>query len=94
MVYNYKDYINRVEFIFNRFKSDALVEEFIAGRDIYVSILGDKKIILGSPLVLCFSNNWNARNKFATYRVKWDENYENDGRFILADMHYMTQVRY
>lgn len=74
-VENEKDALARMKFIHERFEVDAIIEEFIDGREIYVGILGNEKLAVFPPRELFFKQVPEDEPKFATYRSKWDNEY-------------------
>lgn len=65
----------RVEFVRETWEQAAIVEEYIEGRELYVSILGNKRLSV-LPIRECFFNfEGNEGPCLATYRVKWNEEY-------------------
>ena len=74
-VENEKEALARVEFIHEKYGVDALIEEFIDGREVYVSILGNEKLNVFPPRELFFKQIPQDEPKFATYRTKWDQAY-------------------
>ncbi|MFZ3228866.1 MAG: ATP-grasp domain-containing protein [Pseudobdellovibrio sp.] len=74
-VENEKEALTRVKFIHDRLGSDAMIEEYIDGREVYVSILGNDKLISFPPRELFFKQMTKDQPKFATYRSKWDQDY-------------------
>lgn len=64
-----------MDYLHKKFKEDVLVEEFIFGRDLYVSVLGNKRIQILPFRQLQFSRKEADGSKFATYKTKWDEAY-------------------
>ncbi|MGZ3690074.1 MAG: D-alanine--D-alanine ligase family protein [Pseudobdellovibrio sp.] len=74
-VENEKEALARVEFIHDKLGVDAIVEEFIAGREVYVSILGNEKLNVFPVRELFFKQIPEDEPKFATYRSKWDQAY-------------------
>ena len=65
----------RADYLHKRFKEDVLIEEFILGRDIYVSVLGNKRLQVLPFRQLQFSRKEADGSQFATYKTKWDEAY-------------------
>ncbi|NOT08434.1 MAG: ATP-grasp domain-containing protein [Gemmatimonadales bacterium] len=67
----------RVAFIHERFTQPAIAEEFIIGRELYVSMIGNGKTLELLPLTeLVFDKEKNApEERFATQSAKWDEAY-------------------
>jgi D-alanine-D-alanine ligase len=74
-VTNEKEAIARINFIHNRLGVDAIIEEFIDGREMYVGVLGNDKLLAFPPRELFFKHVPEDEPKFATYRIKWDANY-------------------
>ncbi len=66
---------DRVKFIHESMKSDAIVEEYIDGRELYVSVLGTKKIKVLPFREMKFGRLCEDELRIATYKAKWDYNY-------------------
>ena len=65
----------RVQFIHESIGSDAIAEEYIEGRELYVSVLGDRRLRVFPIRELVFREVPPDEPKIATYRAKWDEAY-------------------
>ena len=65
----------RVSFIHESHDSDAIAEEYIAGRELYVSLLGNERLSVFPIRELVFQSVPPDEPKIATYRAKWDEAY-------------------
>jgi D-alanine-D-alanine ligase len=65
----------RVQFIHEKFDNDAIAEEYIDGRELYVSILGNHRLQVFPIRELVFREVPPDEPKIATYRAKWDEEY-------------------
>lgn len=67
----------RVAFVHQRFAQSAIAEEFILGREIYVSMVGNPDRLELLPLTeLVFDKEKNSpEERFATQSAKWDEVY-------------------
>lgn len=66
----------RVQFIHGNLGKDAMVEEYIDGRELYVGVIGNgKNIRVLPPWELKFTRVPDNEPKIATYRAKWDDNY-------------------
>lgn len=74
-VENDKDFIERVQFVHESMGQDALVEEYIDGREIYVSLLGNQRLQVFPFREMIFSEVPDEEPKFATFKAKWDETY-------------------
>ncbi len=66
----------RVEFIHDRVQSDALVEEYIDGRELYIGVLGNKRLTTLPTWEIDFGTLAEKRSGIATSRVKWDRAYQ------------------
>jgi D-alanine-D-alanine ligase len=66
----------RVQFIHEQTNSDALVEEYIEGREIYVGVLGNDRLTTLPLWELNFGTLADAMAGIATRKVKWDRNYQ------------------
>ena len=74
-VENEKQAQARIEFIHEKHNADAIIEEFIDGREVYVSILGNDKLVAFPPRELFFKSMSDDEPKFATFNSKWNQSY-------------------
>jgi D-alanine-D-alanine ligase len=65
----------RVQFIHEKHDNDVIAEEYIAGREFYVSVLGNHRLDVFPIRELVFQEVPPDEPKIATYRAKWDEEY-------------------
>jgi D-alanine-D-alanine ligase len=72
---NEKEALARVKYIHDKLGVDAIVEEFIDGREVYVSILGNDKLSVFPARELFFKQVPDNEPKFATFKSKWDREY-------------------
>jgi D-alanine-D-alanine ligase len=66
----------RVEFVHEQVKSDALVEEFIEGRELYVGIMGNDRLTRLPVWEMVFGSMPDSLAAIATRKVKWDKRYQ------------------
>jgi D-alanine-D-alanine ligase len=66
----------RIEFIHEQTSTDALVEEFIDGREIYLGIIGNERLTTLAPWELSFGTLGESAIGIATRKVKWDRAYQ------------------
>ena len=66
----------RVRFIHESIGTDALVESYIDGRELYVGILGNRRLSAFPIWELSFENLPEASRKIATERLKWSLSYQ------------------
>ncbi|HVY63560.1 MAG TPA: D-alanine--D-alanine ligase [Gammaproteobacteria bacterium] len=76
LVHDMKELRERVQFIHEQVQSDALVEEYIDGREIYVGVLGNTRLTTLPPWEMDFGTLGHAETRIATRKVKWDRNYQ------------------
>lgn len=67
--------IQRIKFIHEHMGMDAIVEEFIHGRELYLSVMGHKHLTVFPPREMIFANVPEGEPRVATYKAKWDDEY-------------------
>jgi D-alanine-D-alanine ligase len=72
---NAKDALERVKFIHESLETDAIIEEYIDGRELYVSLVGNERLTVFPPRELFFKEVPDGEPKFASFKAKWDDNY-------------------
>jgi D-alanine-D-alanine ligase len=65
----------RAQFVHERWNQAAIAEEYIDGRELYVSILGNKRLTVFPIRECLFSSSAGDGPHLATYRVKWNEQF-------------------
>jgi D-alanine-D-alanine ligase len=66
----------RIEFVHEQVGSDALVEEFIEGRELYVGVLGNERLTRLPVWEMVFGSLPESLAAIATRKVKWDKRYQ------------------
>jgi len=74
-VQNDEQFRDRISFVHEKYKSDAIAEEYIDGRELYVSIMGNTRLQVFPIRELVFKDVPTNEPKIATYKAKWDEKY-------------------
>jgi D-alanine-D-alanine ligase len=74
-VENDDQFRERVQFIHEKFDNDVIAEEYIEGRELYVSVMGNHKLQVFPIRELVFREVPPDEPKIATYKAKWDEEY-------------------
>lgn len=69
--------MERVEFIHRTATSAALAEEYIEGREIYVSMMGNERVTVLPPWEFFVENRPAGSPLIATGRGKWDPDYQD-----------------
>jgi len=67
---------DRVAFVHRRLGSDAIAEQFIEGREIYVGVIGNDRLTALPPRELVFENAPDGAPLIATARAKHDLGYQ------------------
>jgi D-alanine-D-alanine ligase len=70
-----KEAIGRLRYLHQKFNSDAMIEEYIEGRELYVSVLGNRRRVVFPPREIFFENVPDDEPKFATSHAKWNDAY-------------------
>jgi len=66
----------RVEFIHDHVQTDALVEQFIDGRELYIGVLGNTRLTALPVWEMDFGTLPKIQSRIATRRIKWDRKYQ------------------
>ncbi len=74
-VENDQAFEDRIRFIHESMKQTALAEEYIEGRELYVSIIGNRHLQVLPIREVIFSKVPEDRPRFSTFKAKWDEAY-------------------
>jgi len=70
-------FVERIRFIHENMKLDAIAEEYIEGRELYVSVLGNKRLTVLPPREIKFGQLPEDEPRIATYKAKWDDKYRD-----------------
>ena len=68
-------FLARLAMIQERMNLDAIAEEYIDGRELYVSVIGDRALRLLPPREMTFGQMADDEPRIATYKAKWDDGY-------------------
>jgi D-alanine-D-alanine ligase len=77
VVHDFKELMERISFIHREIKAPALIEEFIEGRELYVSLLQTDKLEALPIIEWDFSSVPAGVPKIASAEAKWDAESEN-----------------
>ncbi|MFH1918489.1 MAG: D-alanine--D-alanine ligase [Planctomycetota bacterium] len=67
---------DRVEFIHNQVRSDALAEEYVQGRELYLGVIGNQRLETFPVWEMLFTKMPEGMPNIATAKVKWDAEYQ------------------
>ena len=76
VVYDDQKLAERVEFIHRQIGSHAIAEQYIEGREIYVSVIGNRRLQVYTPWELVIRNLPEGSLNIATGRLKWNHEYQ------------------
>jgi D-alanine-D-alanine ligase len=79
---NEAEAVERATFIHRSFECDALIEEYIEGRELTIGVLGNPRPITFPPREIFFgkADDDDEAPRFATQRAKWDDAYRRKWR--------------
>ena len=67
----------RVEFVHSHLGTDAIAEEFVEGRELYVGVLGNRRLETFPVWEMVFEKLPDGAPRIATAKVKWDLEYQS-----------------
>lgn len=76
VVHNDKALESRVSFIHEKIRTDAVVEQYIEGRELYAAVLGNHRLNVLPTWELFLDKLPDDAVKIATRKVKWDHDYQ------------------
>jgi D-alanine-D-alanine ligase len=76
VVYDDAKLIERVEFIHRQVKTHAIAEQYIAGREVYVGVIGNDRLQTFTPWELLIRKLPEGAPNIATGKLKWDYAYQ------------------
>lgn len=77
IVDNDEAFAERIRFIHDNMNLDAIAEEYIEGRELYVSVIGNKHLKVLPPREFKFGDMPEDEPRIATYKAKWDDKYRD-----------------
>lgn len=67
--------LKRAAFLHESLGQDAIIEEYIEGRELYVGLLGERRLQALPPREIRFQKMPEDGPRFASYKAKWDYEY-------------------
>jgi D-alanine-D-alanine ligase len=74
LVHDAKSLMKRVSEIHDELNDDALAEEFIEGRELYVGIIGNEQLTVLPPIEMDFTGFPDNKPRICDAKAKWDKN--------------------
>ena len=75
VVKNESELVERARFVHERWQQVAIAEEYVQGRELYVAVLGNKRLSVFPPQEIHFGDAADGGPVIATSRVKWSKEY-------------------
>lgn len=76
IVHDDEKLVERVAFVHDKVRSNAIAEQFIPGRDVYVAVIGNDRLLVLPPQELVFKNKEHDDQRIATEKAKHDVAYQ------------------
>ncbi|WP_455209441.1 D-alanine--D-alanine ligase family protein [Kaarinaea lacus] len=77
MVFTPDELRQRAEQLFGMLDGDAIAEQYIEGRELYVTVVGNNRLQVLPTRELVFDNVDDNIHRIATYNVKWNKKYRD-----------------
>jgi len=78
LVTNDEKLAERVAFVHETIQTDAIAEEYIEGRELYVGVIGNRRLETFPIWEMTFRKLANGAAPIATAKVKWDRAYQKE----------------
>ena len=76
VVHDEEKMLERIAFVHDELETDAMVERYIDGRELYVGVMGNRRLTVLPVWEMVFRNAPEGMPQIATARVKWDIQYQ------------------
>jgi D-alanine-D-alanine ligase len=91
-----EEFVERVTFIHERFEQAAIAEEYIVGRELYVGLIGSRRVQAFPAREMVFGEIPEDEPRFATFHAKWDEAYRKrwgiENQFAVLDAEVASRI--
>ena len=78
IVHDDESLAERVEYIHDKVETDAMVEQFIEGRELYVGVIGNERVQTLPIWEMTFRNVPEGVPRIATSKIKWDPEHQKE----------------
>ncbi len=76
LVKNADELQERLRLVHQTYNQPAIAEQYIQGRELYITVLGNRRLKVLPARELSFNHNGNGGPALATQHVKWNEKYQ------------------
>lgn len=83
--------LERIQFIHDSISTEALVEQYIEGRELYCAILGNERLQVFPVWEMFFENMSDRQHRIATARVKWNVDYQEKAGIKTGTAHALPE---
>lgn len=77
VVKSHEKMIERITYLFEKFKADVIVEEFIPGKEVYVGVVGNNRLEVLPMIELHFDNVEKPELEIYSERAKWSKKHRH-----------------
>ena len=85
LVHSEEKLIERIAFMHDSVHTHAIAEEYVEGREIYVTVLGHNRLKTLPPWELVLDQLRPGAPRIATHRVKWDKEYQQKYNVVIEE---------
>lgn len=82
--------LERIDYLHSRLKTPVIIEEFIEGRELYLSVIGNRRLEVLPPLELMFGDMPHGQSRIATSRAKWNPKYQKTHKIDLVIAQHLS----
>ncbi len=93
VVYTVEKLAERIEYLHKKLNTPVMAEEYIEGRELYISISGNTRLQTLPVLELEFGNMPDDSHNIATSRAKWDWRYQKEHQIVIAPVTDLDEKR-
>ena len=68
--------VERIQFIHESIVGDAIIEQFVEGRELYCGVIGNQRLQVLPVWEMTFAKMPDGQHRIATERVKWNPKYQ------------------
>ena len=78
--------IERIKFMHDSVHTHAIAEEYVEGREVYVTVLGNNRLKTLPPWELVLNQLRAGAPRIATHRVKWDQEFQKKYNVVIQEV--------
>jgi D-alanine-D-alanine ligase len=85
LVHSEEKLVERIAFMHDSIHTHAIAEQYVEGREIYVTVLGHNRIKTLPPWELVLDRLRPGAPRIATHRVKWDKSFQSKYNVVIEE---------